>query len=88
MAGIRSPAGVKGRLGHSPGESGRLAIIQPPGKSPAQAPGPQVFPAHTVCEELGELLGSVVHGKTLDPQDGREGFCFPGQVPRDPVKLL
>ena len=88
MAGIRSPAGVKGRLGHSPGESGRLAIIQPPGKSPAQAPGPQVFPAHTVSEELGELLGSVAHGKSRGPLGGREGSCVHGQVPRDPVQLL
>ena len=88
MAGIRSPAGVKGRLGHSPGESGRLAIIQPPGKSPAEAPGPQVFPAHTVSEELGELLGSVAHGKSRGPLGGREGSCVHGQVPRDPVELL
>ena len=74
MAGIRSPGGVKVRLGHSPIERGRLAIRQPPGKSPAQAPGPQVFPVHTVSEELGELLGSVVHGKAHGPLDGREGF--------------
>ena len=62
IAGIRSPAGVKGRLGHSPGKRGRLALRHPPGKSPAQAPGPQVFPAHTVSEEMGELLGGVAHG--------------------------
>ena len=76
IAGIRSPAGVKGRLGHSPGERGRLAIRQPPGKSPAQAPVPQVFPAHTVSEELGELLGSVAHGKSRGPLGGGVGFRF------------
>ena len=36
-----------------------------PWKNHAQAPGPQVYPAHTVSEELGELLGSVAHGKSL-----------------------
>ena len=77
IAGIRSPAGVKGRLGHSPGERGRLAIRQPPGKSPAQAPGPQVFRAYTVSEELGELMGSVAHGKSRGPLGGRVGFRFP-----------
>ena len=88
IAGIRSPSGVKGRLGHSPGERGRLALRQPPGKSPAQAPDPQVFPAHTVSEELGELLGSVAHGKSRGSLGGREGCCVHGQVPRDPVELL
>ena len=88
MAGIRSPAGVKGQLGHSPGERGLLAIRPPPGKSPAQAPGPQVFPVHTVSEELGELLGSVAQGKSRGPLCGREGFCLTEQVRRDPVKLL
>ena len=88
MAGIRSPAGVKGRLGHSPGERGRLAIRQPPGKYPAEAPGPQVFPAHSVSEERGELLGSVAHGKSRGPLSGREGFCLTEQVRRDPVNLL
>ena len=43
---------------------------------------------HTVCAGLGVLLGSVAQGKSSDHLGGREGFCFPGQVPRDPVKLL
>ena len=76
IAGIRTPAGVKGWFGLSSRERGRLAIRQHPGKSPAQAPGPQVFPAHTVSEELGELLGSVAHGKSRGPLGGGVGFRF------------
>ena len=88
MARCRCPAGVKGRRGHSPGERGRLALREPPGKSPAQVPSPQVFPAHTVSEELRELLGNAAQGKLRGSLGAREGFRFPGQVPRDPVKLL
>ena len=88
IAGIRCPAGVKGRRGHLPGERERLALRESPGKSPVQAPDPEVFPSHTVSEELGELLGSVAHGKSRGPLGGREGFCVHGQVPRDPVELL
>ena len=33
-------------------------------------------------------LGSVACGKSRGPLSGREGFCFPEQVRRDPVKLL
>ena len=77
IVGIRCPTRVKGRRGHSPGERGRLALREPLGKSPAQAPGPQVFPVHTVSEELGDLLGSVAHGKWLGPLCGRVGFLFP-----------
>ena len=62
IAGIRCPAGVKGRRGHSPGERERLALRESPGKSPVQAPGPEVFPSHTVSEEVGDLLGSVSRG--------------------------
>ena len=69
--------GVKERRGHSPGEGGRLALREPLGKSTAQAPGTQVFPAHTVSEELGELLGSVDPGKSCGPLGGRVGFSFP-----------
>ena len=65
IAGIRFGGRVKARRGHSPGERGPLALREPRGKSPTQAPGPQVFPAHTVCEELGELLGSVAHGNRV-----------------------
>ena len=51
------------------------------------------FRAHTWaarahCAGLGVLLGSVAQGKSSDHLGGREGFCFPGQVPREPVKLL
>ena len=76
IAGIRCGARVKGWRGHSPGQRGRLALREPLGKSPTQAPGPQVFPAHTVCEELGELLGSVAHGKSRGPLGGGVGFRF------------
>ena len=51
--------GFRGRRGHSPGDTGHLALREFPGKSPAQAPGPQVCPSHTVCAGLGVLLGSV-----------------------------
>ena len=34
------------------------------------------------------LLGSVACGKSCGPLSGREGFCFPEQLRRDPVKLL
>ena len=76
IAGIRCRAGVKGMRGHSPGERGRLALREPLGKFPAQAAGPQVFPAHTVSEGLGELQGCVAWGKSRGPLGGRESFCF------------
>ena len=41
MAGIRSPAGVKGRLGHSVGERGRLTLRQHPGKTTPRPPVPK-----------------------------------------------
>ena len=77
MARCRCPAGVKGRRGHSPGERGRLALREPLGKSPTQAPAPQVVPAHTVSEQLGELQGWVAQGKSCGPLGGRVGFRFP-----------
>ena len=43
ITGMRSPAGVKGRLGHSLGERGHLALRQPHGTSPAQPPVPKSF---------------------------------------------
>ena len=87
IAGIRSPAGVKGWFGHSPGERGRLAIRQPPGKSPAQAPGPQDFPAHIVSEELGELREVWTMGnRTVLWVAGWASVSR--QVPRDPVQMV
>ena len=50
----------------------------PPGAEPwpAPLPGPRslVLPWHSASAGVGELLGSVVHGKTHGPLDGREGF--------------
>ena len=77
-----------GGRGHSQGDRGHLAFREFPGKFPAQAPGPQVYPAHSVCGRLGVLLGSVPQRKSSGPLGGREGSCVHGQVPRDPVELL
>ena len=80
--------GDKERNGHSPGHTGHRALREFHGKSPAHAPGTQVCQEHTVCAGLKVLLGSVACGKSCGPLSGREGFCFPEQVRRDPVKLL
>ena len=79
---------VKGRRGHSLGDRGHLAFREFPGKFPAQDPGPQVYPAHSVCARVGVLLGSVPQRKSCGPLGGREGSCVHRQVPRDPVELL
>ena len=78
----------KGRRGHSQGDRGHLAFREFPGKFPAQASRPQVYPAHSVCARLGVLLGSVPQRKSRGPLGGREGSCVHRQVPRDPVELL
>ena len=50
----------------------------PPGAEPwpAPLPGPRslVLPWHSASAGVGELLASVVHGKTHGPLGGREGF--------------
>ena len=56
-------------------------------QSPAEAPGLQVFPGHSASEGVGDLLRSMVHGKTRGPLGYREGFHFPGREPRDPENL-
>ena len=55
--------------------------------SPAEAPGLQVFPGHSAYAAVGDLLRSMVHGKTRGPLGYREGFHFPGREPRDPENL-
>ena len=85
---MRVSCRVKGWRGHSQGDRGHLAFREFPGKFPAQAPGPQVYPAHSVCARLGVLLASVPQRKSRGPLGGREGSCVHGQVPRDPVELL
>ena len=74
--------------GHGFHHLGRLHLAGNQWPAPRPRPGSPRLPGTSASARVGELLGSVVHGKTLDPQDGREGFCFPEQVRRDPVKLL
>ena len=49
----------QGRAWALPGDTGHRALREFHGKSPAQAPGIQVCPLHTVCAGLRVLLGSV-----------------------------
>ena len=69
----RLPTGepVRGRGSRPPGPA-------PPGAEPwpAPLPGPRslVLPWHSASAGVGELLGSVVHGKTRGPLGGSEGF--------------
>ena len=56
-------------------------------QSPAETPGLQIFPGHSAYASVGDLLRSMVHGKTRGPRGYREGFHFPGREPRDPENL-
>ena len=56
-------------------------------QSPAVTPGLQVFHGHSAYAAVGDLLRSMVHGKTRSPLGYREGFHFPGREPRDPENL-
>ena len=76
-----------GSEGDGPARPDPLHLARNLGRPPAQAPRPQVFPGHSACAGVAELLDSVVHGKTRGPLGGSEGFRFPGHDPRDPVNL-
>ena len=62
--------------------------LERPLENPRSRPPVQVCPMHTVWAKLGVPLRSVAQGKLRGPLRGMEGFCFHGQVPRDPVKRL
>ena len=87
MAGIRSPAGVKGRLGHSPGERGRLVIRHPLENPPPRPPFPKSF-LRTLCLRCWESCWEVW------PMGNRAVLWVAGwasvsrQVPRDPVQMV
>ena len=48
---------------------------------------PSLSLAHGLCL-VKVLLGSVACGKSPGPPSDKEGFCFPEQLRRDPVKVL
>ena len=81
---LASQAGHRARLPTGEPVRGRgFPPARPPGPAPpgaepwpAPLPGPRslVLPWHSASAGVGELLGSVVHGKTRGPLGGTEGF--------------
>ena len=72
-------------MGMGPARPGPAPHSMEPWLAPRTAPGPQFIPGHSASAGVGDLLGSVVLGKSHGPLGGREGFQFPGHEPRDGV---
>ena len=84
IAGFRCPAGDKGRSGHSPGERGRLALREFPGKYPPRPWSQSLCCAQCLCE-AGSASGQCApaeiawsarwQGGLLCPRTGAQGNC-------------
>ena len=79
--------GIHASVGERPAHPGLLQLAPNRVRSPARAPGPQVFRGRSASAGVGDLLGSVVHVRTRGPRGGLESFQFPGHEPWDPVNL-
>ena len=74
-------------MGVCPARPVHLHRVRHCSQSLAVTPGLQIFPGHSAYAAVGDLLRSMVHGKTRGPRGYREGFHFPGRKTRDPENL-
>ena len=74
-------------MGEGPDHLGLLHPARNPGRPPSRLPIPTSSLGILPLQGVGDLLGSLGHGKTPGPLGGRASVQFYGHTPRDPGNL-